>query len=76
MRFLPDVRINMYADDCILYTVGNNWNQVRACLQVGLIGFDDWCRNNSMVLNISKSKCLLVASKINADLQVIQNNCL
>ena len=25
VSMLPDVRINMYADDCILYYTGNNW---------------------------------------------------
>ena len=65
----------MYADDCILYTTGNNWSQVHAKLQLGLHGFDTWCRNNSMVLNISKSKCLLISnrnklSKINYDVKL------
>ena len=53
----------MYADDCILYTTGNTWNQVHACLQRGLNGFDEWCHKSSTVLNISKSKCLLIASR-------------
>ena len=60
---LPNVHINMYADDCILYSTGNTWNQVHIHLQAGLDGFDDWCRHNNMVLNISKSKCLLIASR-------------
>ena len=53
----------MYADDCILYTTGNTGNQVHARLQRGLYGFDNWCHNNSMVLNISKSKCLIIRSR-------------
>ena len=76
---LPNVHINMYADDCILYSTGNSWDQVRARLQIGLNGFDEWCRNNSLVLNISKSKCLLVASrsklsKINYDVRLSVRN--
>ena len=57
VRSLPDVHINMYADDCILYTTGNTR------LQRGLFGFDVWCRKNSMILNISKSRCLLIANR-------------
>ena len=57
VRSLPDVYINMYAVDCIL-------NQVHNQLQLGLNGFDEWCRQNRMVLNISKSKCLVIASRI------------
>ena len=34
VRSLPDVHVNMYADDCILYTTGNTWNQLHARLQL------------------------------------------
>ena len=79
VRSLPDVHINMYADDCILYSTGNNWSQVHNCLQSGLRGFDEWCCNNSMVLNVSKSKCLIIASRnklsnINYDLKLHVRN--
>ena len=79
VRSLPDVHINMYADDCILYATGNTWNQVHARLQRGLLGFDEWCLNNSMVLNIAKSKCLIIGSrnklsKIDYDLKLNVRN--
>ena len=63
VKSLPDVHINMYADDCILYTTGNTRNQVHACLQYGLFCFDEWCPNNSMILNICKSKCLIIGNR-------------
>ena len=77
VRSLPDVHI--YADDCILYATGNTWNQVHARLQRGLFGFDEWCLNNSMVLNIAKSKCLIIGSgnklsKIDYDLKLNVRN--
>ena len=28
-----------------------------------ILGFDNWCLENSMVLNISKSKCLIIGSR-------------
>ena len=63
VNMLPNVHINMYVDDCILYCTGNNWPNVRECLQEGLIGFDTWCRTYNMVLNVSKSKCLVISSR-------------
>ena len=63
VRMLPNVHINMYADDCILHCTGNNWPQVFNWLQQGLTNFDAWCVRNSMVLNVSKSKCLVVGSR-------------
>ena len=43
-RTLPDVHINMYVDDCVLYTTANNWNHVYASLQLSLGNFDAWCK--------------------------------
>ena len=63
VTMLPNVHINMYADDCILYTTGNNWDQVHNRLQQGLLNFDSWCLKNSMILNISKSKCLIIGCR-------------
>ena len=63
VKNLPDVHINMYADDCMLYTTANNWNHVYARLQESLSHFDGWCMQNNMVLNVSKSKCLVIGSR-------------
>ena len=63
VQMLPNVHINMYADDCMLYTSGNNWNNVYDCLQQSLSNFDMWCMQNDMVLNVSKSKCLCIGSR-------------
>ena len=47
----------------MLYTTGNNWNCVFACLQDSLTCFDIWCMRNNMVLNVSKSKCLVIGGR-------------
>ena len=60
---LPDVHINMYADDCVLYSSANKWTHLRTRLQSSLGNFDTWCKNNNMVLNVSKSKCLIIGSR-------------
>ena len=32
-------------------------------LQTSLGNFDSWCSNNNMVLNVSKSTCLVIGSR-------------
>ena len=63
VRILPNIYINMYADDCILYYSGNNWPQVFNRLQQCLINFDEWCVRNGMILNVAKSKCLVIGNR-------------
>ena len=52
----------MYADDCLIYCTGNNWNLMRPKIENGLMEFQNWCLNNRLKLNISKSKSLLIGS--------------
>ena len=58
-----EVNINMYADACILYCTGNNWNRVQSTLQVSLNNVMQWFEFNAMKLNVKKSKCLIISSK-------------
>ena len=53
----------MYADDCILYCTGNNWERVHATLQESLINITNWFTLNALKLNVKKSKCLIIASR-------------
>ena len=55
-------RINMYADDCILYSSGNSWNRVHANLQQALNSIGIWLPANALKLNVKKSKCLIIAN--------------
>ena len=47
----------------MLYATGNNWNQVYHRLDTSLSNFDTWCIQNNMVLNVSKSKYLIIGSR-------------
>ena len=60
MRNIANLRINMYADDYLIYTVGNNWECMFPKLHDGLQCFETWCTNNSLKLNASKSKSLII----------------
>ena len=57
---IADLRINMYADDCLIYCIGNNWNLMRPRLENGVSKFQEWCLNNRLKLNACKSKSLLI----------------
>ena len=54
------LKINMYADDCILFTSGNNWDNIKERIQPDLDGIQSWCENNRLRLSITKSKTLLL----------------
>ena len=60
IRNINELRVNMYADDCLIYTIGNNWDRMVPKIQQGLDCFQDWCLNNCLKLNVSKSKSLVI----------------
>ena len=62
IRNIADLRINMYADDCLIYTIGNNWDRRVVKIQSGLSSFQEWCVNNGMKLNIKNTKSLVIGS--------------
>ena len=57
------LKINMYADDCILYTSGNDWNRMIQKIQPEVNSVQRWCIKNRLKVNISKSKVLLFGSR-------------
>ena len=63
MNNIGNLRINMYADDCLIYTIGNNWENIVPKLANGLYCFEAWCKRNSLKLNARKSKALVLGTK-------------
>ena len=59
---VSNLRVNMYADDCLIYTVGNNWENMYPKIQEGLNSFQHWCFENSLKLNVPKTKALILGS--------------
>ena len=59
---IGNLQINMYADDCLIYCTGNNWNLMRPKVERGLDNVQTWCTKNRLKLNVRKSKTLLVGS--------------
>ena len=55
--------VNMYADDCILYSSGNDWKKMILTLQPELDRIHTWCVQNRLQLNVKKSNTLLIGSR-------------
>ena len=53
----------MYADDCMIYCTGNNWDRVHNTLQQSLAYVTRWLGQNALKLNVKKSKCLVILAK-------------
>ena len=53
----------MYGDNCLIYTIGNNWEGMVPNIHAGLDGFQHWCINNCLKLNIHKSKSLVIGTQ-------------
>ena len=62
IKNVGDLKVNMYADDCLIYTTGNNWELMCPKIQYGLDNFQNWCVNNRLKLNVRKSKALVIGT--------------
>ena len=51
VKILDKVRVSMFADDCILYYCGNNWNSIHQVMQRELNMFSEWTVINNLRLN-------------------------
>ena len=58
--------LDLFADDGTLHTSNPYLNTVTAFLNADLDNFSDWCDDNDMKNNISKSKAMFLASKYTA----------
>ena len=66
MNDLPphiDNNIDMFADDSTLYTSGHNVDDIQRSLRTNLNAVTTWCEDNRMILNVAKTKCMLITTK-------------
>ena len=61
-RIDNDIKMMMFADDCVLYKSDICADRVLRCLQDGLDNYVDWGIENNMYLNVNKTKTMLVHS--------------
>ena len=75
-----NLRVNMYADDCLINTIRNNCEDMVPHIQGGLNGFQLWCKNNCLKLNIRKSKSSVIGTQhkllpINVENRFVLDDC-
>ena len=73
MNNIANLRINMYANDCLIYTIGNNWGNMIPKIQEGLHCFKNWCCKNSLKVNARKSKSLILGSTYKVSDKKLEN---
>ena len=57
---------NMFADDSTLTATGKTTDEIATNLTADLNNVQEWCAQNSMSLNVSKTKAMLFSSKTKA----------
>ena len=63
VRTISICRISMFADDCIIYVIGNDFDQMYHKLQSDLDAFIQWCTNNGLNINSDKTKAMITTTK-------------
>ena len=65
---LKNTTVDIFADDTNISTTNKSVDQIANLLSADLNSVENWCKSNSMSLNITKSKVMYVASKHTYDL--------
>ena len=55
--------VDLYADDTTVYYIDHDKSALERHLQSSLDSLQKWCRQNGMVLNIEKTKVMLIMSR-------------
>ena len=71
VRVITHSRISMFVDDCIIYSIGNDFDSMHCNLQSDLDAFIEWCVYNGLKINSSKSKAMITSMKNR--LQILKN---
>ena len=62
-KYIENVNMLMFADDCVLYKSGNSWGPVRQSLQDALNIYIAWGNDHNLTLNVSKTKAMVVCTE-------------
>ena len=71
--------IDIFADDATLRNSSNDIHNINNDLQIDANNVVQWCKQNKMVLNENKTKCILIGtsqrlSRCQSNLEIIVNN--
>ena len=72
-RCVRHCSVNMYADDTVLYLAGPTVDNLIYYINEDLQCLSEWLENNNLVLNVSKTKCVLFTSQRHKERDCILN---
>ena len=72
-RCIKHCCVNMYADDTVLYLAGPTVHNLIFSINQDLQCLSEWLENNNLVLNVSKTKCVLFTSQRHKEHDCILN---
>ena len=58
-----NVKMSLFADDCVIFLSGNNWVDVHRKIQSDFDSILEWTYRNSLRLNHSKTKAIIFGSR-------------
>ena len=62
-RCVKHCSVNMYADNTVLYLAGPRVDNLTFYINQDLQCLSEWLEDNSLILNVSKTKCVLFTSR-------------
>ena len=62
-RCVKHCSVNMYVDDTVLYLAGPTVHNLTFYINQDLQCLSEWLEDNNLVLNVSKTKCVLFTSQ-------------
>ena len=64
-KYIENVNILMFADDCILFKHGKDWDHIRNDLQHALDVYIRWGNDQNLTLNASKTTAMVICNNVN-----------
>ena len=61
--YTDNVKTDLYADDTTLHENDKSISNIKKKLQIALNNLQEWCKNNGMVLNTTKTKIMLITTR-------------
>ena len=61
-KYIKDVKVVMFADDCVLYKSGKYWDPIYQQLQQALNVYVKWGEDHNLSLNASKTKAMYISN--------------
>ena len=55
---MGDIKYQLYADDTVIYCIGDSYDECAKELQEMLDKFVSWCSKNALTINIKKTKIM------------------